>query len=65
MWEGGVGPQDQRRQRNDVSGVIMSVATEERETIAWAWPAVFGLLMLVVVTGVTYAAVWSWDQYTG
>ena len=43
----------------------MSVATEERETIAWAWPAVFGLLMLVVVTGVTYAAVWSWDQYTG
>jgi hypothetical protein len=43
----------------------MSVASNDRETVAWAWPFVFGLLMLVTVSGIAYAVVWSWSFYAG
>ena len=41
----------------------MTVASHDREPVAWAWPAVFGLLMLVVMTGAGFAAAWTWTQY--
>ncbi|GAB2626728.1 hypothetical protein Aab01nite_79560 [Paractinoplanes abujensis] len=43
----------------------MTVAPKTSEPVAWAWPAVFALLMLVVAGAVTFAAVWSWNHYTG
>ena len=46
-------------------GVIVTVASNDREPVAWAWPAVFGLLAVVLFGGVAYAMVWLWSQYAG
>ncbi|WP_268919051.1 hypothetical protein [Paractinoplanes lichenicola] len=43
----------------------MTVAPNDREPVAWAWPAVFALMMLVVLGAVAFAAVWSWNHYGG
>ncbi|MBU2667290.1 hypothetical protein KOI35_27645 [Actinoplanes bogorensis] len=42
----------------------MSVAPNERAPIAWAWPAVFGLLTLVVFGGAAAGLKWQWDRWT-
>ncbi|MEV7629598.1 hypothetical protein [Actinoplanes sp. NPDC089786] len=41
----------------------MSVATNDREAVAWAWPAVFLMFMLGAVGSVAYAAVWLWETF--
>ncbi|WP_256517971.1 hypothetical protein [Paractinoplanes aksuensis] len=43
----------------------MTVASNDREPVAWAWPAVFALLTLLPVGGVAFAVAWAWSQYAG